>query len=1238
MRRHLSFRRSAPAALAVAVAAACAANTTSPSIAATHGAVYLPYAARGDVLHALPPVAFSVERGFFDAPFELTLSQSVASASVWYTLDGSPPAPGHGDVALGPLRIERTTLVRAAAFLEGWLPSPVSTNTYLFLADRIRQGVDAPGFPATWGVYTEGRQKGRSVRADYAVDGRVVDDPRYASEIVDDLKAIPSLSVVTAPDDLFGAERGIYNHPTERGMAWERPASVELVRADGRPGFQVDAGVRIAGGWSRKPDANLKHSLSLRFRSMYGPSKLSYPLFRLPDGAPEGPAEFNSLRLRAGQADTIGYFAGKAQYVHDEWARRTQRDMGWPAARGTWVHLYLDGLYWGLYNLTEELDANFMAAHVGGKESGWDVIRSDDDVHTLDSYDVADGSDADWKTLLAMRAAGGPLDPTTYGRVAQLIDLPQHIDYTLIELYADNWDWPTNNFVAARSRTIGGGFQFFVWDLEHSLGLRQSPGDGYCGPCNDNPGPDSCTARPRQCGHSTETEGVAGLHGWLKRGSAEYRLLFADRVRRQLFEDGALTAAAATERYAATAAEIERAIVGESARWGDGPWQDRTRIENWRFIRPALEENAQSNRPQNRDDHWLPERDRLLTQVFPGRTADLIAQLCAEGLYPPVASLRFTPPGTSLKRIGSVAISPLEQGCAGQAMDGTIWYTFDGTDPRQPYSGNPSSGALPYDRPLRLTGRYVRLRARLRTPDGQWGALAEAVYSQPRVVISELNYHPVAGDAEEFIELSTPLDAATAPLDLGGATFTHGITGTLAAGTRLSTARPIVLARDPLAFAARYGFKPDGTYTGRLADGGERIALVSAAGDVLADISYRDDDLWPLGPDGLGFTLVPRTFAADADLTDPSNWRASRSPGGSPGRDDPAPPWDGRVTLSEILCASAAPYEDAVEFANPSGSPVEIGGWYLSDDRHVLQKYRLPALKMAAGGFGTAFEHDFRALAPPATAFGLGSDGESVYLSSADAAGRMTGFVQRLTCGPADASTSFGPYRHSAGIDVAALVTPTFGVDAPVDLEAFRAGQGAPNAPPIIGPAVVSEVLAVPPRGRTAWVELRNLSDRAIPLGGDPASNTGPWALDGDVRFTFPAGAELPARGFALVLAADPTDRAAAPTVPPDVVLYGPWTGRISAAKGVLALVRPRAGQTADAAAGPWVRVDGVRWDQEAPWAIPTMLIGASLERREPVGWGNDPLSWAALRIGGTPGVAATSIFSRFIPWAQVRR
>jgi len=208
----------------------------------------------------------------------------------------------------------------------------------------------------------------------------------------------------------------------------------------------------------------------------------------------------------------------------------------------------------------------------------------------------------------------------------------------------------------------------------------------------------------------------------------------------------------------------------------------------------------------------------------------------------------------------------------------------------------------------------------------------------------------------------------------------------------------------------------------------------------------------------------------------------------------------------------------------------------------------------------------------------------------------------------------------------------------PADVDAFRTGTGAPNAPPAIGPVIISEMLAAPPKGRSAWIELRNLTDRPIDLGGDPASGTGPWALTGDVRFVFPAGARLSANGYAVVAAVDPFDHAAAPTVPDGVPLFGPWAGRIAADSGEVVLGRPRAGRSADPLLGPWVRVDGVAWRSALPWQIPLFPSGASLERRFPAGWGNDPRSWFALRTGGSPGIAASELSVRFIPWAQVRR
>src|SRR5688572_4310034 len=85
----------------------------------------------------------SVDRGFFDAPFSLSIATLTPGATIRYTLDGTRPTPTTGAVYGGPFTIQRSTVVRAAAFKAGLVPSDVDTQTYLFLDDVVRQTHDA---------------------------------------------------------------------------------------------------------------------------------------------------------------------------------------------------------------------------------------------------------------------------------------------------------------------------------------------------------------------------------------------------------------------------------------------------------------------------------------------------------------------------------------------------------------------------------------------------------------------------------------------------------------------------------------------------------------------------------------------------------------------------------------------------------------------------------------------------------------------------------------------------------------------------------------------------------------------------------------------------------------------------------------------------------------------------------------------------------------------------------------
>ncbi len=309
---------------------------------------------------------FSVGRGRKSAPLDLALSTATAGAEIRYTLDGAAPTAAGGTVYTGPIRIDHTMTVRAAAFKPDYRPTDVDTHTYVFLADVVRQPALPNGFPANWA----------GVAADYAMDPRITQAPAYANRMEESLQALPTIAITTDRDNLFGTSRGVYANPERSGADWERPISLEWIRADGTSDFQVDCGLRVQGGHFRQRFVTQKHSLRLLFKGEYGVGRLHQNLF----GEFGAAQEFDTLVLRAGAND--GYAWNDAinteQFIRDEFGRRSALAMGQASARGQFVHLYLNGLYWGVYNLTERPAEDFSATYFGGEAADWDAINSGD--------------------------------------------------------------------------------------------------------------------------------------------------------------------------------------------------------------------------------------------------------------------------------------------------------------------------------------------------------------------------------------------------------------------------------------------------------------------------------------------------------------------------------------------------------------------------------------------------------------------------------------------------------------------------------------------------------------------------------------------------------------------------------------------------------------------------------------------------------------------------------------------
>ena len=267
-------------------------------------------------------VAFSVPRGFFDAPFEVSLVTSTPFGQIRYTTDGSAPSAEHGELYTGPITVDTTTTLRATAFSDDLGPSHLTTQTYIFLDDVLKQ--DGAGLPEEWGYFDDqGPRRPARMKANYDVDPEVVEDPLYRDTIKDDLRSIPTLSVVLDPEDLWNFDTGLYMNPERTGAEWERPVSLEWIDTDGDTEFAVDAGIKIHGGWARRFSQTAKLSFRVVFQGQYGPSTLEYPMF-----GPDVAEEFSEIVLRGGFNDSWRVSESTNTYMQDQWTRITQNEMG----------------------------------------------------------------------------------------------------------------------------------------------------------------------------------------------------------------------------------------------------------------------------------------------------------------------------------------------------------------------------------------------------------------------------------------------------------------------------------------------------------------------------------------------------------------------------------------------------------------------------------------------------------------------------------------------------------------------------------------------------------------------------------------------------------------------------------------------------------------------------------------------------------------------------------------------
>ena len=549
----------------------------------------------------------SQKHGFYDKPFELTITDidNIVSdgSKIRYTLDGSVPT-AESTVYNGPISINGTTILRTAVVGSEGLLSNVTTATYLFPDDVLHQS-DAPeGYPMEWGAYStiEG-----IAPADYGMDQEMANDPVIASKIKEGLQSIPVLSIVTDKENFFSHENdeekgGIYiftgppvGDPT--GNGWTRPVNAELFGCG--HDFSVTCGIRLHGGHGRLAEKNPKHSLRLVFKKEYGEKTLKYPLF-----GEEEPNKFDQLVLRCHFGNSWQHWMEsnrqKAQYTRDIWARRIQRKMGWTSVNALYVHVFLNGMYWGLYNIAERVDDQYGKDHLGGKKEDIDVIKIEEEGGN--HIEASEGDLEAWENMV--ETAANAYDDAYYYRLQgkdaegnpdpsqeALLDIDNFIDYMLINQYAGNTDWDHHNWYAIRRKgEESQGFRFLCWDSELIL---------------DNPHENVLTK-------NNGKESPTGIFNHLLENK-DFAKRYMARAKELLADDGMLGAKSTEEVWDSLYNNISTALYAEAARWGD------YRRDVHPYQTPGTLYTV--------DETYMTERNRLHEQYFPYRSSTVLSMI-----------------------------------------------------------------------------------------------------------------------------------------------------------------------------------------------------------------------------------------------------------------------------------------------------------------------------------------------------------------------------------------------------------------------------------------------------------------------------------------------------------------------------------------------------------------------------------------------------------------------------------
>jgi len=362
------------------------------------------------IFNKLSEPSVSLQSGFYDSPITISISHTEFNVVIYYTRDGTVPTKSSSLVS-GTIRIDSTSVLRIRAFKDGFLPSNLLTFSYF----------------------------------------------------INEQTELPAFSIVTDPANFFSDTSGIYvegingitarcsNGPRNWNQDWERPIELEFFEKNRSLAFKTSAGVKIYGGCSRIYPMK---SLAFYFRSKYGLGKLNYRIF--PDIFVN---EFENIVLRSGAQDWWRTMCREeiAQSLIEQ-GMKVDHQAYRPSI------LFINGQYWGIHNIREKLDDNYLASHFGVNKDSIDLIE----ISKAGSANY--GDIIAYNEMMTFFANYNIAAPSNYEHIKSIVDIDEYIDYQIAQIFSANGDWPGSNMKLWRERSPKGKWRWMIYDLDFTFG------------------------------------------------------------------------------------------------------------------------------------------------------------------------------------------------------------------------------------------------------------------------------------------------------------------------------------------------------------------------------------------------------------------------------------------------------------------------------------------------------------------------------------------------------------------------------------------------------------------------------------------------------------------------------------------------------------------------------------------------------------------------------------------------